>query len=57
MGRQGILNLIAYRNLIIYCEELLNLCPISELENHPFSVVRDLFNIFAATLRLRRKYI
>jgi hypothetical protein len=36
--------------ICFYGEELLALRPISKLENHPLSAVRDcLFNIFAAT--------
>jgi hypothetical protein len=48
-------NPTTYHTLITYCEELLNICPISELENHPFPIVREVFNLPAATLSVHRE--
>jgi hypothetical protein len=50
---------IVYRNMVIfYGEELLAPRPTSNLEDHPLSAVRDcLFNVFAATLHIRRPFL
>jgi hypothetical protein len=47
-----------FRNMVIfYGEELLAPLPTPKLEDHPLSAVRDcLFNVFAATLHIRRPY-
>jgi hypothetical protein len=47
------------RNLVIfYGEELLAPRPTPKLEDHPLSAVRDcLFNLFAATLHIRRPFL
>jgi hypothetical protein len=43
--------------VIFYGEELITLRPTSNLEDHPFSAVRDcLFSVFAATLHSRRPF-
>jgi len=40
-----------------YGEELSAPCPITSLEDHPLSAVRDcLFNIFAATLHIGGRF-
>jgi hypothetical protein len=48
-----------FRNMVIFCgEELLAPPPTPKLENHPLSAVRDsLFNVFAATLHMRRPFL
>jgi hypothetical protein len=48
-----------FRNMVIfYSEELLAPRPTPKLEDHPFSAVRDcLFNVFAATLHIRRQLL
>jgi hypothetical protein len=50
---------IVFRNMVIfYGEELLAPRPIPKLEGHPLSAVRDcLFNVFAATLHIRRPFL
>jgi hypothetical protein len=47
-----------FRNMVIvYGEELLAPRPTPKLKNHPLSAVHDcLFNVFAATLRIRRPF-
>jgi hypothetical protein len=47
------------RNMVIfYGEELLASRPTPKLEGHPLSGVRDcLFNVFAATLHIRRPFL
>jgi hypothetical protein len=48
-----------FRNMVIfYGEELLAPRPTPKLEDHPLSTVRDcLFNVFAATLHIRRPFL
>jgi hypothetical protein len=47
--------LVFHNMVIFYGEELLAPCPTSKLEGQPLSAVRDcLFNVFAATLHIRR---
>jgi hypothetical protein len=48
-----------FRNMVIfYGEELLAPRPTPKLEDHPLSAVRDrLFNVFAATLHIRRPFL
>jgi hypothetical protein len=48
-----------FRNMVIfYGEELLAPRPTPKLDDHPLSVVRDcLFNVFAATLHIRRPFL
>jgi hypothetical protein len=50
---------VVIRNLVIsYGEELLAPRPTLKLEGHPLSAVRDwLFNVFAATLHIRRPFL
>jgi hypothetical protein len=50
---------IVFCNMVIfYGEELLAPCPTPKLEGHPLSAVRDcLFNVFAATLHIRRPFL
>jgi hypothetical protein len=44
--------------VIFYGEELLAHRPTPKLEDHPLSAVRDsLFNVFAATLHIRRPFL
>jgi hypothetical protein len=44
--------------VILYGEELLALRPTPKLEDNPLSAVRDcLFNVFAATLHIRRPFL
>jgi hypothetical protein len=44
--------------VIFYNEELLAPRPTPKLEDHPLSAVRDwLFNVFAATLHIRRPFL
>jgi hypothetical protein len=44
--------------VIFYGEELLAPRPTTKLEDHPLSDVRDcLFNVFAATLHIRRPFL
>jgi hypothetical protein len=46
-------------NVVSSCvEELLATRPTPKLEDHPLSAVRDwLFNVFAATLHIRRPFL
>jgi hypothetical protein len=47
-----------FRNMvIIYGEELLAPRQTPKLEDHPLSTVRDLFNVFAATLHIHRPFL
>jgi hypothetical protein len=48
-----------FHNMVIfYGEELLPPRPTPKLEDHPLSAVRDcLFNVFAATLHIRRPFL
>jgi hypothetical protein len=48
-----------FRNMaIFYGEELLEPLPTPKLEDHPLSAGRDcLFNVFAATLHIRRPFL
>jgi hypothetical protein len=48
-----------FRNMVIfYGEELLAPRPTPKLDDHPLSAVRDcLFNVFAATLHIRRPFL
>jgi hypothetical protein len=48
-----------FRNMVIfYGEEFLAPRPTPKLEDHPLSAVRDcLFNVFAATLHIRRPFL
>jgi hypothetical protein len=48
-----------FRNMVIfYGEKLLAPRPTPKLEDHPLSAVRDcLFNVFAATLHIRRQFL
>jgi hypothetical protein len=50
---------IVFRNVVIfYGEELLAPRPTPKLEDHPLSAVRNcLFNVFAATLHIRRPFL
>jgi hypothetical protein len=44
--------------VIFYGEELLAPHPTPKFEGHPLSAVRDfLFNVFAATLHIRRPFL
>jgi hypothetical protein len=47
-----------FRNVIIFYGELLAPRPTPKLEDHPLSAVRDcLFNVFTATLHIRRPFL
>jgi hypothetical protein len=48
-----------FRNMVIfYGEELLAPCPTPKLEDLPLSAVLDcLFNVFAATVHIRRPFL
>jgi hypothetical protein len=50
---------IVIRNMVIFCgDELLAPRPTPKLEDHPLSAVRDcLFNVFAATIHIRRPFL
>jgi hypothetical protein len=50
---------IVFRNMVIfYGEKFLAPRPNPKLEGHPLSAVRDcLFNVFAATLHIRRLFL
>jgi hypothetical protein len=49
---------IVVRNMVIYYGEELAPRPTPKLEGHSLSAVRDcLFNVFAATLHIRRPFL